>query len=119
MTDLPAPATRTRRRTLGLVVFGWALAAAFLAAVGASGPLALAVVGPFCLFGVGVAVAADGRRSFRAAETLALVVALGLGTATVVSQTLLLAGLFDPATVIGALALITGAIVGIREAVSR
>lgn len=107
------------RGIFAVLLLGWALAAAAVAATGAEGLPALLIVAPFTLLGagVGVALALPGERP--AAESLVLVLALGLGTATVAAQTLLLFGAFHPALVVGVVAVIVGACLSVREGVRR
>ncbi|MEI3865774.1 hypothetical protein V6S02_01625 [Microbacterium sp. CCNWLW134] len=106
------------RELATVFLLAWALGAVVLSASGAEGAGPMLVVAPFTLFGAGMAVALALPGDRPAAQTLVLVVALGLGTATVIAQALLLVGLFHPALVVGVVAVVAAAALAVRE-VSR
>jgi hypothetical protein len=89
-----------RRLCLGMLI-AWGLLATTALAFNASGGWALWLISPFALFGTGLGLVIVGFWSTETAYRLAVAAGGGLAGVTVISQLLMLAGIFDPAAVVG------------------
>lgn len=116
----PEQSSRVRRVGLGPpLVLAWAFSSVLVAAWGAQGVTAVVIVSSFCLFGVGVAFEGvlEGQR--RVADALLIILGVGLGSATVVSQTLLVLDLYHPVLVAGVLSVAAASLVLVGQARRR
>ena len=98
------------------LILAWALAAVVTSAAHAQGFAATVIVASFCLLGVGVAFQMLLAAPRRTADTLLVVLGVGLASATVVSQTLLVLGVYHPTSVVGLQGIAVGALLLVREA---
>lgn len=89
-----------RRLCLGVLVV-WGLLATAVLASNASGGSALWLISPFALFGTGLGLMIVGFWRTETAYRLTMVAGGGLAGVTVISQLLILAGIFSPAAVVG------------------
>lgn len=89
-----------RRLCMG-VLTGWGLIVFTALAWGGTGAAAVWLTGLFVLFGVGLGLVVVVFWEAETAFRLTVVVGGGLAAVTVISQTLMLAGAFNPVTVVG------------------
>lgn len=89
-----------RRLCLGVLV-AWGLVATAVLASNATNGWALWLIGPFALFGTGLSLVVVGFWNAETAYRLAIVAGGGLAGVTVISQFLMLAGVFTPVAVVG------------------
>ncbi|MEO9248374.1 hypothetical protein ABDK96_11840 [Citricoccus nitrophenolicus] len=93
-------AAAVRRLCMG-VLTGWGLIVFTVLAWGGTGTAVVWLTGPFVLCGVGLGLVVVVFWEAETAFRLTVVVGGGLGAVTVISQTLMMVGAFDPVTVVG------------------